>query len=377
MHHRPGNDLNCYYSPRTCQTGSVELKRFTSAQHAIHRFALLPVLAGALPESGIAGTNKNAREFADFLYCQRLHTCWLDLAVDVEREARFSELMPYLREYARISAARELPQQRVLSEIIELFSNHEIPWFVAKGCHLRQVLYAQPNLRPAVDIDVFVHESDKRRAIEVLTGHDYVAKPLPETLSHEIKLNRLGADVDLHWDLFRPGRARKGLMAWLFEHRCSVSGLQGLDDTASLLVMLVHPAITKYLLSPASMLIHLVDQSRLIAREAVDWEQLESTLDRFGLRTAAWSSLYLLRKLGEVEAPDGFEDKIKPGNLQAWYLQNWIDRGWIEKWFDRRWVTAGLFSLALQDSISDAGRSLQMLRKARNNPERDLLEFNQ
>ena len=66
-------------------------------------------------------------------------------------------------------------------------------------------------------------------------------------------------------------------MDWFFDHRLDANGFQALDDTASLLVMLIHPAITKYLLSPTSMLIHLVDQSRLIARGNVDWNELGRT----------------------------------------------------------------------------------------------------
>mgnify|MGYP001818985606 FL=1 len=225
------------------------MKHFTSAHYRMHREALSPVLSGSLslPDLDLSFGQKN---FAEFLFQQRLHACWLRLIEDQELRGGYEDLVSSLKRFTLVSAAREMPQQRILQEVADLFHAHHIQWFTAKGSQLRQVVYEESHLRPAIDIDVFVRSPDRERATELLVSEGFVAQPLPETLSHELKLTRNQVDIDLHWHLFRPGRARPGLMNWLFEHREEFNGLQGLDDTASLFVMLVHPAITKYLVSP-------------------------------------------------------------------------------------------------------------------------------
>jgi hypothetical protein len=189
----------------------------------------------------------------------------------------------------------------------------------------------------------------------------------PDTFSHELTLRKDKVMIDLHWHLFRPGRARPGLDEWLFEHVEKHAGTPGLDATASLLVMLVHPAITKYLLSPTSMLIHQVDQAKLIESGKVEWSGLEQALHGFGIRTAGWASLYVLHKLAGIEAPKGFRKRIQPGALHRQYLQQWIDRAWVTRLFNRRWLVAGLFSLTLQDSASDAWIAWRAKTRAKSN----------
>jgi hypothetical protein len=343
----------------------MERFEWESHPYALHRAALEPLLSGDLPGQAALAHGSSPAAFAAFLFQQHLQTLWLDLIERHGSPADYALLARDLTEGAKTWAIRELPQQRIMSLAHQALSAEGIAYFFAKGAHLRHVLYAEPVLRSATDVDVFVQQADREKAINALVCCSFTAQPLADTISHELKLTRHHGDIDLHWDIFRPGRACPVLMDWLFDHREKFGKFWGLNATASLLVMLVHPAITKYLLSPASMLIHQVDQARLIASEKVDWDELESALRCSGVKTAAWSSLYVLRKLGGVEAPDGFEERIRPGGLQAWYLRQWIDRAWITKWFDRRWLVAGLFSLTLQDNAADALRALRMLRSAR------------
>jgi hypothetical protein len=254
----------------------------------------------------------------------------------------------------------------VLDKAAEALNDSDVRWFLAKGADLKRSIYAEPSLRPTADIDLFVEKHNRETAIAVLKAVGFDPHPLAETLRHEIKMSKHGADVDLHWHLLRPGRHRPGLLDWLFSHREKFGDYWGLDATASLLVMLVHPAITKYLLSPTSMLIHQVDQARLVQSGNVDWEELHAALEKYGLKTAAWSSLYVLRKLGGIETTQEFEARIRPGRLKENYLKAWIDRAWITRWFDRRWLVSGFFSLGLQDSLDDAVTALySKIRKSK------------
>jgi hypothetical protein len=272
-------------------------------------------------------------------------------------------------------AAQQLKERQNLGMIHRLFEAQDIPYFIFKGANLRYTLYQNQTLRSACDIDVMVPEPRKLEAVNCFIGEGFELQVKPENTSHEVSLNKSGVCIDLHWHLLRPGRARQGVVAWLFEHREKFEGFEGLDATASLLVTLVHPAITKYLLSPTSILMHQVDQARLIQGGKVDWEELAQALSRYGMRTAAWSSLYVLEKLGGITAPDGFAERIQPGGLHRWYLKNWIDRDWISKWFERPWLVAGFFSLALQDNLKDAYRALRSLRQARSEEKKLLTEF--
>ncbi len=326
------------------------------------RAALAPLVQKPPATGVVLPDTLNDKAFAAFLYRHKLHALWSELLQSVDTTTELREL---LSAATRLSVAAQLPQQRLLQEAHSALNQAEIPWFVAKGVHLQHTCYLQPAHRPATDIDLFVHARDREAAIRCLVSAGFEPEPLAETLSHEVKLVKHNMAIDLHWHLLRPGRYRPGLMDWLFEHRESFGEYWGLDATASLLVMLVHPAITKYLISPTSMLIHQVDQVRLLRSGKVEWETLYGALDQFGLKTAAWSSCYLLRKLTAIEMPENLERRLQPGRLHATWLRLWVDRAWITRWFDHRWVVAGLFNLALQDSLADAVRALRHRNAAR------------
>jgi hypothetical protein len=335
----------------------IEPIKHTSADPYALCCAVLAPLVQSPPMNAIFQPDViHNKAFAAFLYRHKLHALWSDLQQTIDPVTELNEL---LGAATRMSVAAQLPQQRLLEEARAALNRAGIPWFVAKGVHLQHTYYDQPAHRPATDIDLFVHARDRNAATQCLLAAGFVAEPLAETLSHELKLVKHTAAIDLHWHLLRPGRYRPGLMNWLFEHREKFGDCWGLDATASLLVMLTHPAITKYLISPTSMMIHQVDQVRLMRSGMVDWGSLYGALDQFGLKTSAWSSCYLLRKLTGIEMPENLEQRLQPGRIHAAWLQFWIDRAWITRWFDHRWLVAGLFNLALQDSVADAVRALK------------------
>lgn len=306
-----------------------------------------------------AADSLSSTEFHQFLIKNRLHTLWLK-RMEQGDFADQQGIINLLKQYRTSQIAYELAQKSALSLAHHVLNQAEISYFIAKGAHLRETLYSDPWLRPCVDIDLYINESDRNEVIELLTCAGFEPRPLPETISHELKLSKNSSDIDLHWHFLRPGRYHPYLMTWFFSRRQKFGDFWGLDATASLLVMLVHPAITKYVISPTSMLIHQVDQARLINSGQVDWNELENALKISGLKTAAWSSLYFLGSMTGIHAPEGFEEKLAPGKVHAFYLKQWIDRGWITKWFDKRRFVAGFFNLALQDSVQDAVRALRL-----------------
>jgi hypothetical protein len=336
--------------------------------YARHRLALRPLLHPSDPavEQAIAALvqRSGVAEFLAFLQANGLTQLWLNRLQEQPNVPAPPGVLEAMRDHARLTAAHQLRQGLELRGAAHILEAQSIPWFVFKGVQLRHSLYADPILRPVSDIDLCVPPAAAATAIDCFLATGFEAATDPATISHEITLRRQGVAIDLHWHILRPGRYRPGLTRWLFQHRQRFDGLWGLDATAGLLVMLVHPAIAKYLASPTSMLIHLVDQARLIQSDAVDWLELEAALRCFGTQSSAWASLYLLRELGRIEAPGEFATRIRPGRMHAWYLRQWIDRAWITRWFGRRWLVAGGFSLALHDSVTDVARALLQRSRA-------------
>jgi hypothetical protein len=330
----------------------------TSDPYTLHRATLGPVLRNDSLQP--AFELRGPQELASFLIKEGLHGLWFERLRLEACDGRGEELRAIIGKTLKVQLARDLAAGQLMKETNRLLCEHDIPYFIAKGGQLKRTIYGQTWHRAAVDIDLFVREVDRDRAVQLMTDSGCRASPLKATLSHELKLTRYTADIDLHWHLLRPGRARPGLMGWLFDRRERFGDYSGLDATACVLVMLIHPPITKYLISPASKLIHMVDLARLAERAEVDWEALEVALNRFGVKTAAWSSAYLLRSLTSIDLPNGLEARIRPRPSHAAYLKRWIDRGWISRGFQRRWLVAGFFNLALQDKFEDMVRALYM-----------------
>jgi hypothetical protein len=325
--------------------------------YGLHQIALLPVLHDEFIHHWQINSEFDFAQFSSFLNQQRMHGLWAQALQGQAIPAELSYLKMQLLEMCKVSAAMELPQQRSMAEAHDLLTARSIPYFFAKGAQLRQVIYQHPWHRPAIDVDLFIHERDQPQARAAFQECGYSNSPCPKTATHEMSFSKHGASIDLHWHLMRPSRYRPGLDNWLFEHRETFDTYWGLDSTASLLVMLTHPPITKYLISPTSMLIHQVDQLRLMEKVQVDWGGLHQALHDSGLKTAAWSSIYLLQLLTGKEVKPDFEKAIRPGNLKRRYIQAWVENAWISRQFDKRWLVAAGFNLALQDSMLDTARA--------------------
>ena len=333
----------------------------SSDPYRFHRLALAPINTEIEPTWVIDElASIGLPVFFSWLEQNALQQIWRVYLEPLALPPEFEPFIERLCEHARLTAAHQLLQNQALQEIEELNTEKGISGLVFKGADLRSWLYSDPVLRPVSDLDLFVRPDQRQDAIDCLVKDGYQLRVLPENASHEVELTKPRISIDLHWHPFRPGRARPGLNEWLFAHRSGQSALPGLDATASLLIMLVHPAITKYLVAPTSLMIHQVDIARLLDHSEIDEDALISAIDSYGLKTAAWSSLYLLRQLSGIEARNGLEERLKPGKLHAGYISNWIDHDWINRWWRHRWLVAGGFSLALQDSARDRWRAVKL-----------------
>ncbi len=183
-------------------------------------------------------------------------------------------------------------------------------------------------------------------------------------LSHEADLIRDGVQVDLHWQLMRPGRSRGELTTPLLRHRQSRTGIWCLDPSAALLVGLVQPAITKQISGPWSKLIRLIDLDLLIRHPEPDWDWVLEAIAGAGLGPAAWTTLYWLQRLLHTPVPVQVLDRLAPGPLRRAYLRQWIDRELPTRLSPIPFLVQGAFTLALHQGPRDAARAVAGLARA-------------
>ncbi len=254
-----------------------------------------------------------------------------------------------------------LLQDQTLRKAVAALSDADILYSVFKGAGLRESLYTDPTLRPMDDLDILVATDQRDAALKTLIRCGMTLAVDPTNLSHEVALFDGHVHVDLHWRLFRPGRSRFELAPTLLERRKQCNHLWVLDDTANLLVMLVHPAFAKHVCGPAAKLVRLVELDRLIRTRDPDWDQVLAIVAKAGLRTAAWATLHWLRAMLATPVEAEVLHKLRPGRLRRAYLAYWIDHNLPTRLAGIPLAVQGAFTLALQDRAADAFRATATL----------------
>lgn len=306
-------------------------------------------------------------EFFSFLHYNRLEHLWREFLLKIDPPEVFQPWLLNVRAQALQLAAQQLKEDHTLRKIHEVFEAASIPYFIFKGANLRHIIYQNKTTRSSCDIDIFVPEEKKLDAVKCLSKEGYKLFAEDQNVSFEVSMVKNNISIDLHWYFLRQGRTRMDMSNYLFANREQFStGLWGLNHSASLYVMLVHPVFSKHLASPSSMLIHMVDLWRLLEHEKTDLQGTFNMLDQSGMKTAAWCSLYLLNKLTGLEKPTRLAEQIQPGKLRRKYIEYWINNDLIRYFFTSSLPFRNLFSLTLQDQPRDVIRAVSALKKTLN-----------
>lgn len=269
---------------------------------------------------------------------------------------------PRLLVSRRNAIARYLAQSGAWREVAAALDRGSIEYVVLKGAATREEVYTDPALRSTGDIDLLVRPADRQRVCRQLEELGFRAPSIASSSAHEVTYSRGRVDVDLHWDILRPGRTRRPLVDALISRRVRGPMAWRLDDTDTMFLMLVHPAFTKYVCSRNMGLNRVVDILRFVQGRNIDWQSVASRMEESGLRTAAWCTLRWIRMLGPVAdvAPDSFTRSICPGSLRRAYLEQWLIRDWPGRLLGRAdWLIQGAFTLPLHDCGTDAWRALR------------------
>jgi len=338
-----------------------------------HKVALRPLLRTLDREQTTALFNDieafDQKEFITFLYQQGLAQMWLPFLLAQESlPANWLATIKDLKQDALSTAAIQLMQRKVSEDTHQALRNADIDYLVFKGANLRHTIYTDPTQRPVCDIDILIRGERKFDAVKALLQAGFTTRHEAEIISHETSLQKNNVWIDLHWHLLRPGRTRIDLTDYLFDQRqpfgeSAGADFSGLSNQASLLVMLIHPAITKYVNGEGSSLRHLVDVHRLAQQDDINWKRLVKMLKKSGTCTAAWASLTWLQMLADEPMYEDLAGQLRPASLKARWLRYWMGKDLNRKLAERKLIIRSCFSLVLQDSLRDGLNAVSKLKK--------------
>jgi hypothetical protein len=342
----------------------------TDKTYPLHKIALAPLLPHAtkedLKQSATAAITLGENKFTAFLHQQGLAPLWDERIEQCNSELPLSTETRNALHQARLMATGEyLIQRHSLTRIKDILDEAKLPHVVFKGSHTRERYYNTPSLRPAVDIDVLVHAEDKINVIEAFQVKGFSFYGVPENISHEASLTKGKTTIDLHWDIFRPGRTRNSIASTLLDTRKDFGSHWGMSGEATLFMMLVHPVFTKYTTTPQAALVRLLDLVYMLEKEELHWQQVISWLEQAGVKTCGWITLSWLEMLTGYEVGNAVMDSLKPGKLRQRYLHQWLASDRSTRLLSNPLLVQLGFTLPAHDKASDAIRALWQAQRGR------------
>lgn len=302
---------------------------------------------------------------------------WADLIYKHHRDCPACEVIDSeLRTVQHDAARLYLAQKSAIATIDQTLGRAEIPYVIIKGANIRERIYEDAAyLRACADIDVLVSESDGARAINALTRQGFQIKPVSTVISHEISLFRGDATIDLHWGILRPGRVRGDLGKAALASRSVESDFATPDMPTTVLILLIHPAFTKYAASDIASLVRLVDLDRFLSSIEVNWKWTVDELSAYGAKTAAWTTLERLRQLVGHPIPEWVLEALQPRPVHKRYLTYWLKDDGARIKSSPLSLLRAILSLALQDRPYDAARALGVWAKEFWSKEKKLIQL--
>lgn len=339
-----------------------------------YRHALLPILAGPVDCRQLLAEGDTT--FLNFILSQDLGPLWhYTLQNAGLLEGLPPETVEPLSGSRRVAVASYLAQRAALEKLGKMFDGQDIAYAVMKGVHVRECAYPEASLRTSCDIDILVLPGKKQMAARLLVDAGYKLHADPANISHEATFSNPPVDIDLHWDIMRPGRTRIDMAAGLLDRRQRINGIWGLSDNDTLFLMLTHPAFTKYVCSPNMGLARVADFLLWIKRRQIEWPAVLRLLDQAGLKTAAWTMLAWYSMLAPEQSLallSEWRSSVRPGKLRSAYLQYWLTHDLPSRLINQPLPIQIGFTLAMHDKMADALHALSGLRIARKTAMRDV-----
>ncbi|MDG4549089.1 MAG: nucleotidyltransferase family protein [Candidatus Contendobacter sp.] len=331
---------------------------------ALHRLALAPFRADAdadaVRQSMGRGLKAGEDRFLEFLGENGLDALWYEVLKRHDLAAATPErVLTALKQARQVAAVRYLAQRHALERIDAAFGAASVRYAAFKGAHVRELVYDDPSLRPAGDVDILIARNQRDLAARTLVRQGFALHPDADVVSHEAAFHDRNVSVDLHWQILRPGRTRVDMTDAFLARRRRQGFFWGLDPADALFILLVHPAFAKYVTSPYALLCRVVDLSRWLRTGEMDWDKTLALLGQAGLKTAAWVVLrWASWLMGPVAPPDVLE-RLEPGRWRARYLGYWLEQNLPSRWLRYPLLVQIAFTLALHDCPNDAMTAIQ------------------
>lgn len=274
------------------------------------------------------------------------------------------ELLGELRGARRAAAVGALVHAAAARRAAEALAAAGVEHVFFKGLQLGEELYGDAALRPSADVDLLVAPAAWAPARAALESAGFGPRPEPGQPPYQLTLAGHGTSLDLHRHLFPPERSRRPLTATVLAGRRERRGLAFPGAGATLLILLLNPALTDHV---SQHLLHAVDLDRWLRRADDDAvaDGVELLRDT-GLRPAAWAMLEWTRALLGTPVPAALERALVPGPLRRRYLRAWLARDPARLYHRFSLLVRAGFGLALHDRPTDALRALRaQLRQRR------------
>ena len=302
--------------------------------------------------------------FVDFILQQGLSGFWLDSQF-LENLPDIQKTISLFQEQRKIDAARYLAHLSTLLKLHDLFESNGLRYAVMKGAHSREILYANPSIRSSVDVDVLIEPTERFRAVQLLVANGCTIRIDPNNISHEISIDWQDTSLDLHWDIFRPGRIAENLATRFLDKRIFERHFYTLSANDELFLLLIHSVFAKYLSTPHSRLCTFVDIYFWSLSDTIDWRLVVQNLICHKMTVAAWLTCRYMKKILGTNQFDDIMKVCEPGTLKKHYLQLWLDRNLMTKFMARPIINQIFFTLPAHDTLSDVLRALWNITKAR------------
>jgi len=216
------------------------------------------------------------------------------------------------------------------SKVLKSLADNQLPVIALKGLSLAKHIYGDIALRPMSDMDLLVKEEDLVRAGRVLltlgyTQHFPAWESMLKTFHHLPPFtNKIGAMIELHWNIVTPDSPLKVDLDGLWERACLIQvdhvEVRALSPEDLLLHLCIHAC---FHLQAGLDLIPLCDMAGLIKTSAdkIDWQIVRERATRWGGQKCVYLMLLLVRELLGAAPPDKIMSEIKPDDYQPVFFE--------------------------------------------------------
>jgi len=221
------------------------------------------------------------------------------------------EICAKFRKSLLVSTARSVRMIHELGNVLHRFNQEGIPVILLKGAHLASFVYPSIGTRPMGDVDLLVHPEDLQHTTKIMLdlGYQSSAGMLDAnkmtSVHHHLPgfLKSDSLSLEIHWSIVHP----KGPFQIALNDLWAEAVEANLNENLALVLSPQHLFIHLCLHAYANRFHHglraLVDLSQVMRHhhEAVRWEQLKETAQRWRAAKCVYLSLYLSRQL--LKAP--------------------------------------------------------------------------